>query len=518
MSFFDFPQWRTPRGTSGRRRRRVAETLTVLTSEIERLELRELLGGLPVINANSVILPAEGNPGPFTQVQIIVMLSATSATDVTMNFATQDGTANSNGSVNNGFQSDYVSRTGVLTIPAGQSSGTIQFQVVGDNLVEPGESFQIVLSNPSGAMFDGATSKTVSIVISDDENPNDPAVSVSNPTIVEGNSGTKNVQVIVSVFPTPTSQNPITYFFFTPDDTATDPGDYQSQDGSGTIAAGQIADTLNIPIVGDRSSEPTESFLVVIEAVSNANVSIPVGRVTIQDNDGGGGGNNTRITISSQDTATTEGDSGTTAMTFPLTLSETSSVPMTINVTYKDRSATTSEDYSDAVRQKVIPAGALADTLVVPVLGDMTHEPSESFSVKLSAPAGSDVVFNSKKFFGTINDNDPVPNIVVQAAVMVNENADAAQFIVSLSNPTSDRLSFNVEFVPGTANSPDDFKSKRQKIKFVPGQFLDTIAIPIVNDNTVEPTETFNYTITNVMNGTILGTGSGGVITIVDDD
>ncbi len=261
MSFLEFPQWRTPRSTSGKRRRRVAEARTVLTSEILTLDERILFGGMPVISIGDATVPAEGGPGPFTQALFFVMLSETSPTDVTVNFATQEGTANSTASVSNGFQTDFSARSGVLTIPAGQTNASITVPISSDNHVEGNETFLVVLTNPMGAEFQGVlTTVATTGTIVDDESPNDPAIRVSNPTIVEGNSGTKNIQFVVSVFPTPTSQNAITFFFFTADGTAKDPKDFQSRNNHATIPAGQIADTLNVPIVGDRNSEPNESF------------------------------------------------------------------------------------------------------------------------------------------------------------------------------------------------------------------------------------------------------------------
>src|SRR5262245_47773897 len=111
MPWFEFRQWRKVRNTS--RRLRAAYSPTVVTSEIQRLELRALLGGMPVISISDVTLLAEGNSGDVTQANFVVELSGTSPVDVTANFVTQNGSAVSSPTADNGLQSDFNSASGI---------------------------------------------------------------------------------------------------------------------------------------------------------------------------------------------------------------------------------------------------------------------------------------------------------------------------------------------------------------------------------------------------------------------
>lgn len=96
---------------------------------------------------------SEGNSGN-TAFNFTVRLSAPSLSDVTVDFATANGTATS---------SDYVAKSGSLTINAGQTTGTIPVQVIGDRTKEPDESFYLNLSNPSGGyvLLDGQALATI---------------------------------------------------------------------------------------------------------------------------------------------------------------------------------------------------------------------------------------------------------------------------------------------------------------------------------------------------------------------
>src|SRR5262249_3911541 len=74
----------------------------------------------------------EGNPGTTAFVST-VGLSAPSTQAGRVNYAPADGPAPSG--------RDYQATSGTLTIPAGQTSGTIPVQVIGDRLAEANENF-----------------------------------------------------------------------------------------------------------------------------------------------------------------------------------------------------------------------------------------------------------------------------------------------------------------------------------------------------------------------------------------
>src|SRR5206468_2835075 len=78
----------------------------------------------PTISIDDVAL-VEGNSGTTTNFVFTVSLSAASSHDVTVTYATADGTAHGAGNQSCGANNqDYISITATtLTIPAGQTSG-----------------------------------------------------------------------------------------------------------------------------------------------------------------------------------------------------------------------------------------------------------------------------------------------------------------------------------------------------------------------------------------------------------
>ena len=81
---------------------------------------------------------AEGDSGVFT-----VSLSATSSQQVTVDYATADGTATAG--------EDYTATSGTLTFQAGETTKTISVPITDDTEDDGGETFTLTLSNASGA-------------------------------------------------------------------------------------------------------------------------------------------------------------------------------------------------------------------------------------------------------------------------------------------------------------------------------------------------------------------------------
>jgi hypothetical protein len=94
------------------------------------------------------------------QMTFTVQLSATSSQPVTMNYATSDGTAQA--------ETDYVAASGPLTIPANTLSTTITIDLIDNATLDDGLTFNVTLSNISGA-----TAGDISAVgtILDDDRP-----------------------------------------------------------------------------------------------------------------------------------------------------------------------------------------------------------------------------------------------------------------------------------------------------------------------------------------------------------
>jgi hypothetical protein len=141
----------------------------------------------------------EGNSG-VTDFPFVLTLSSTSASDATVHFVTQDGTAAAG--------SDYVGIPDtILTIPAGSATSTIHVQVNGDTTPEPDETFRVVLSNPSGATLAGAPAVGTGTITNDDAptpTPTPTPSSTPTPTVTPTSTPTPSPAPSATPTSTPT--------------------------------------------------------------------------------------------------------------------------------------------------------------------------------------------------------------------------------------------------------------------------------------------------------------------------
>ena len=102
-----------------------------------------------------------------------VRLSKASGRDVSVKYATADGSAHAPG--------DYAATIGTVTIPAGSTSRTAAVQIREDSLDEPSETFTLNLSEPSAASISDAQGRGT---IADDDAA--PRLSIRNTGVREG--------------------------------------------------------------------------------------------------------------------------------------------------------------------------------------------------------------------------------------------------------------------------------------------------------------------------------------------
>ena len=186
----------------------------------------------------------EGNSG-LMAFAFTVSLSAPYDVPVTIGYSTANGSATAG--------SDYQAATGTLTIPAGQMTGTITIQSVGDRLPEPDETFYANLSNSNYGVV--VNDQGVGTIIDDE-----PRISISDATKAEGKKG----QITLFTFTVTLSaayDQAVTMSYRTVNGTATtSDSDYVAKTGSLTFAPGETTKTISIEVKGDSKKEANETF------------------------------------------------------------------------------------------------------------------------------------------------------------------------------------------------------------------------------------------------------------------
>ncbi len=225
---------------------------------------------LPTLTINDVTA-SEGNAGTTNFTFTVSLSSPAGAGGVTFDIATANGTASAG--------SDYVAQSlTAQNIPSGSGSYTFTVQVNGDLLSEANETFFVNVTNVSGAIVgDG---QGLGTIINDDAPP---SISTSNVSVTEGNSGTVNAVVTVTL--SAASGQTVTVNYATADGSATAPSDYTAASGSLTFAPGQTSRTITILVNGDTTPEANETFTVGLSGATNATIGVATSVVTITNDD-----------------------------------------------------------------------------------------------------------------------------------------------------------------------------------------------------------------------------------------
>jgi hypothetical protein len=351
---------------------------------------------LPTLSISDATI-VEGNQGQ-TAMKFTVTLSAPTQ-DVT-----RFGARTINGSAIAG--SDYVARLlGDLTLEAGQTGLDILVQAVGDVHMEPNETFSVQLEYARGAAIgDGVGTGT----LQNDDVPN--GISVDDATVVEGNGG-GNSQLVFNVRLSEPSAAPVTFDITPEQGSAHAPQDYTATQGLGmVIPAGSTLATFVVPVVRDSEVEAHETLAVGLSNVVGATVvkRQALGRILNDD----------QPALSIADVTVTErNDWASESAYFLVTLSAPATTPVVFSASIPPGGTTTPGTDHDYAPQPntfywpdapptvfTIDAGRTSKLVEVRVTGDNTPEPTETFTVQLSAPSGATIADGTA--IGTILDTD----------------------------------------------------------------------------------------------------------------
>ncbi len=224
--------------------------------------------------------------------------------------------------------------------------------------------------------------------------------------------------------------------------------------------------------------------------------------------------------VSIGDAAVVEGSSGTRALQFAVSLSRSSSTPVTVAFATEDGSATAASDYVARSGSVTFQPGLVsaAATITVRVRGDAAIEPKENLRVRLHDPVGA--VLWRAVGTGRIIDDDPEPGMRISigdgSVVEGARGTRSARFVVSLSAPATQRVTFHFSASDGTAVSPRDYHPASYDGFIDPGQMSTTWPVEVIPNGTADGNRTFAVHLTGVT-GAALGRANG-VGTIIDDD
>ena len=110
--------------------------------------------------------------------------------------------------------------------------------------------------------------------------------------------------------------------------------------------------------------------------------------------------------VSIANVSAAEGNSGTTMMSFPVSLSAASTQAVTVSYATSNGTATAPADYAAGSGTIRFAPGETSKSVQVAVVGDTIYEPTETFTVALSKPVNATIAVASAE--ATIENDDPL--------------------------------------------------------------------------------------------------------------
>jgi uncharacterized protein (TIGR03437 family) len=211
-----------------------------------------------------------------------------------------------------------------------------------------------------------------------------------------------------------------------------------------------------------------------------------------------------------------EGNAGTLPANFPLTLSSSINRQITLSYSITNGTASAGSDFNGSTTPIAIDAGALTGSVAVPIIGDQTFEPDETFTINLTSSLNAFIL--NGQALGTILNDDPIPSLTISDASITEGDAGTKSlgFNITLSNPSFQSISVTATTADSTAAAGSDYVAKSTSVTINPGQVAATFSVLVNGDTLSEPSETFFVSLISANNATISRARAVG--TIVDND
>jgi len=405
---------------------------------------------------------------------------------------------------------DFTAVSGTLNWADGDG-GTrfISVPIINDQIEEPYESFTVNLSNPGGGATIGQAVGTVGI--QDDDVPGTLAFT-QTAAVVDETAGSLTVSVSRSLG----SRGAVSVGYVTGDVSATAGSDYTGVSSILNWADGDSANkSFTIQILDDAAVEFDEDFTVTLfEPTGGASLGNALLTVTIVSDEVPVPGTVRMVTPS-----LTVGEAdGTVNVAVERVVGSDGAV----SIDYATQAGTaTAADFTPTSGTLDWADGDTADKVIaVTIINDTAFEADEQFAVTLSNPQGGVILAEASTTVTIQSEDAPVPGVIGMASATASVNETAGTLTLSVTRTVGSDGAVGVSFATAAGSATDgaDFTGITGTLSWANGDSTaKTITVPILDDSSFEPDETFTVTLSSVTGGASLGTATT-TVTIVNDD
>ena len=393
--------------------------------------------------------------------------------------------------------SDYTALPSTVTIPAGQSTATIDLSVLDDSETEPDETATLTLQ--SGAGYTVGYSNNATVNIYDDE-ATQIRVEVIDGKCLEGTTADPSTIYLRRLG----SREAAITVPYTVTGTATNGTDYTALTSPATIAANTSYTSLTITPTNDALVEGTETVTITAQTGTGYTLADPAtATIEIRDDE------TVDVNVSVQDAVCKE-QASPDAGSFRLTRSASSASALTVNYTITG-TATNGTDYTLVAASATIPANTTTVDVAVTPIDDALAEGTESVILTLAANGAAYDMGDVRTQTLWIQD-DETPSISIAATDASAAEADGASanpglFTISVTSAPASDLTIPYT-IGGSALNGIDYARLSGTAVIPAGQTSVAVPVDVVDDELGESSETVQLTLGQVAGYSTATTGS----------
>ena len=493
-----------------------AEGFTLTISTPDNATLSDPSGAITIGSSDvagiaqpTVVAPADLTVGEVDGfVDLVVRLPVPGLTTARVLYETQNGTA----AAGNPCNSDYTVAEGELVFLPGETTKVVRVQIVDCPGAESFEGFTFELGPAlNGNVTISRSTTRVSIVDNDTIVPLGqlPLLHVRD-AVVDERDGVALVSVLLGGPTGQASLSTITVNYTTANGTASAGSDYATSSGTLTFDPGETTKTIPVAITDDGDGELAERVTLNLSTALNAQISDGSGVITIGASDQGLAA--TPRILAPTDMIVSEAE-GYVDLVVRLSTRSTG----TVSADYTTQNSTASggnpcnSDFTVASGKLIFAPGETTKVVRVQIVDCPGAEAFEGFTFELSGQVNSTIGRERGRI--SIVDNDtqvPTPTLHVRDA-FVDEKDGVALVSVLLGSVLGEKSlsSITVDYATADGSAGDtDYTDSAGTLTFAPGETTKTVVVPITDDGSPEPNESFTLGLSNQTNSTIAdGTG-----------
>jgi uncharacterized delta-60 repeat protein len=394
---------------------------------------------------------------------------------------------------------DYTTNSGVLTFGTNVTTLPVTVVILNDKVVEPQEAFTINLGTPVGEASLGAV-PVVTVTIDDD----DSAFTVADVSVNE-----RGGSVTLTVTRTGASNSVVGVSFATAPGTAFPGINFSNTVGTLTFGVGVTSQPVTVPIINNVAITGNRVFTLGLSApTGESTLGVPsTANITILDDD-------STLQFSSATASALESSGGLT-----VTVDRAGVVDTTVTVPFRfiNGSATNGVDFLGTNGTLTFGTNETSKTVFVGFINNLAVQTNRSFTILLDPPTGEAAVVGNGLVTVTIVDDDSTLAFPAPTAV-VSETATNLTVTVLRAGATNVAVSAFLRTADGTALAGPHYQTVISNIVFAAGESVKTVLVPIVNNQIIEGTRTFNVRLTNEVGEVTLAANSNLVVSILEDD